>query len=109
MTEEELLQLLEVTQERWSLFYLASHRTMCKAGGLINITCQVMAKAVRQRYLATRSSRIQVHQKLMNFFQRASPDLVGELRAFSRPHRRASAPIEWEFDKSRDAAPHLPY
>lgn len=78
MSEDELLQLLQVPLDKWSPFYLATRRTLCKTGGLINISCNVMSQAVRQRYLETPVARTLVHQQLLLFFQGADYDVVGE-------------------------------
>jgi hypothetical protein len=67
VSEDELLQLLQVPLDKWSPFYLATRRTLCKTGGLINISCNVMSQAVRQRYLETPVARTLVHQQLLLF------------------------------------------
>ena len=95
MSEEELLHLLDVPPDAWSPFYLATRALLCAVGGLLNISDNVMDKAVRARYLKKDADRVEVHRQLLTFFDRAPAELV--------PNERKVAELPFQMLHAHDA------
>nr|XP_006817896.1 PREDICTED: uncharacterized protein LOC100371827 [Saccoglossus kowalevskii] len=79
MSEEELLQMLNVPSAIWSPFYLSLDENLINRNGIVNFFHDHLRQAVEARYLPTAEDKQQKYGYLAAFFEsRESDDRVAD-------------------------------